>query len=43
METTEPDTIQFGDFVIIQRQKYTKLHKLSPGSSPRLGQEFITL
>lgn len=43
MTTAEPDTIRIGDFLIIQRQKYTKLHKLSATSTPTLGREIINL
>lgn len=42
MVTAEPDTIKIGDFIIIQRQKYTKLHKLTAMSSPTLGREVLT-
>lgn len=37
------DDIKIGDFIIIQRQKYTKLHKLTAQSSPTLGREIINL
>lgn len=43
METAEPEVIKMGDFVILQRQKYTKLHKLSANSAPQLGREAINL
>lgn len=43
MKTAEPDTIRIGDFLIIQRQKYTKLHKLTATSTPTLGREIINL
>lgn len=43
MVTAEPEKIKIGDFIIIQRQKYTKLHKLTATSAPTLGREIISL
>lgn len=43
MATSEPEKIRIGDFLIIQRQKYTKLHKLTATSAPTLGREIINL
>lgn len=42
METT--DTISVGDYIVIQRQKYTKLHKFSSlESTAMLGKELLEL
>lgn len=43
MVTAEPEKIKIGDFIIIQRQKYTKLHKLTAMSCPTLGRDLISL
>lgn len=43
METAEPEVIKTGDFVILQRQKYTKLHKLSANTTTQLGKDAINL
>lgn len=38
------DTISIGDYIVIQRQKYTKLHKFgAPDSTATLGQDLIEL
>lgn len=43
METADYDMIKSGDYVIIQRQKYTKLHKFSGSAAATLGKDHINL